>query len=193
MEATEVLKKRKNYLFFGNSHELHGPSKRETGESEFTVIIVVCCVSVSIKLGQNQRWRWNLRADSRIRRQRKSGGVGPPPERQRPSRGTTGTLQHRQSQRHFDSTVSTKWLLGFSFCWEERRRLTWYVLNWVGKNKTPKVSKPVIETLFNIMPFYGLSNDTTTNFCKKLFCTNLRAMIRLVEWKYKIMKTNHVG
>ena len=33
-----------------------------------------------------------------------------------------------------------------------------------------------------------MSNDTATNSC-----TNWCGMIRLVEWKYKLIKTNHVG
>ena len=37
------------------------------------------------------------------------------------------------------------------------------------------------------------SNDIATNSCTNLFCTNWYGMIRLVEWKYKLIKTNHVG
>lgn len=38
-----------------------------------------------------------------------------------------------------------------------------------------------------------MSNDTATNSCTNLFCTNWRGINSLVEWKYKIIKTNHVG
>ena len=36
-------------------------------------------------------------------------------------------------------------------------------------------------------------NDTVTNYCINLFCTNWRGINSLVEWKYKLIKTNHVG
>ena len=38
-----------------------------------------------------------------------------------------------------------------------------------------------------------MSNDTATNSCTNLFCTNWRGINSLVEWKYKIIKINHVG
>ena len=44
--------------------------------------------------------------------------------------------------------------------------------------------------------FMGLikkSNDTSINSCINLFCTNWRDINSLVEWKYKIIKINHVG
>ena len=37
------------------------------------------------------------------------------------------------------------------------------------------------------------SNDTATNSYTNLFYTNWRGINSLVEWKYKLIKINHVG
>ena len=44
-----------------------------------------------------------------------------------------------------------------------------------------------------IYHLYIMSDDTVTNFCMNLFCTNWYIINSLVEWKYKIIKINHVG
>ena len=87
------------------------------------------------------------------------------------------------------------WIIYFMWFFLKLCGLAWFVhkcLAWVNIQKLCTVGQCDLVNSTEAKQS-SLSNDTTTNSCTNLFCTNWRDINSLVEWKYKLIKTNHVG